>query len=162
MLRAVTEPRQTKQTREELRAALLEAGREILLEEGLEPGSSNLTFKRAFDRVEKKTGLRLTNASVIRRVWENQADYQADVLVAIAQDEERPEAELTVRAIADVFVGIDLSTVESRAHALREVCRVGGEANGDAIPTRRVGRCGSMSWQWRPQPIFRTSGDGFR
>ena len=133
MLRAVTEPRQTKQTREELRAALLEAGREILLEEGLEPGSSNLTFKRAFDRVEKKTGLRLTNASVIRRVWENQADYQADVLVAIAQDEERPEAELTVRAIADVFVGIDLSTVESRAHALREVCRVGGEANGDAI-----------------------------
>src|ERR1035441_8409306 len=83
MLRAVTEPRQTKQTREELRAALLEAGREILLEEGLEPGSSNLTFKRAFDRVEKKTGLRLTNASVIRRVWEDQADYQAQALVAL-------------------------------------------------------------------------------
>ncbi len=132
-LRAVTETRQTKQTREELRAALLEAGKEILLEEGLEPGSSNLTFKRVFDRVEKKTGLRLTNASVIRRVWENQADYQADVLVAIAQDEQRPEADLTVRAIAGVFVGIDLSTVESRAHALREVCRVGGEASGDAI-----------------------------
>ena len=125
--------RKTKQTREELRATLLEAGREILHQEGLETGSSNLTFKRVFERVERKTGVRLTNASVIRRVWENQADFQADVLVSIAQDEGRPETDLTVQAVAALLDGLDLSTVESRARSLREVCRVGGAASSTAI-----------------------------
>jgi len=131
--RLVSEKRKTKQTREELRATLLEAGREILFEEGLDTGSGNLTFKRVFERVENKTGLRITNASVIRRVWENQADYQADVLVTIAHDEGRPETDLTVRAIAAVLDGVDLSTVESRARALQQVCRVGGAASSNAI-----------------------------
>ena len=60
--------RTRRQTREELRSTLLEAGRQILLEEGLESGSRNLTFKRVFDRVERTTGTRLTNASVIKRI----------------------------------------------------------------------------------------------
>ena len=118
---------------------LLEEGREILFEDGLEAGSSNLTFKRVFERVEKKTGVRLTNASVIRRVWENQADFQADVLVAIAKDEGRQEAEGAVRAVAVVFGGFDLSTAESRARAVQEVCRIGGAASSTAI-------AGSTSW----------------
>jgi hypothetical protein len=129
----MSEKRKPKQRREELRTSLLEAGREILYEEGLETGSSNLTFKRVFERVETKTGMRLTNASVIRRVWENQADYQADVLVAIAQDEGRPEIDLTVQAVAALFDDLDLSTTESRARSVQEVCRVGGAASSDAI-----------------------------
>jgi hypothetical protein len=129
----VAERRKAKQTREELRATLLEAGREILFEEGLETGSANLTFKRVFERVEDKTGLRVTNASVIRRVWDNQADYQADVLVTIAHDEGRPEADSAVQAVAAVLDGVDLSTPESRTRALQEVCRVGGAASSNAI-----------------------------
>jgi hypothetical protein len=135
----MSEKRKSQQSRSELRATLLEAGREILYEEGLETGSSNLTFKRVFERVEKKTGLRLTNASVIPRVWENQTDYQADVLVAIAQDEGRPEIDSTVQAIAALFDDLDLSTVESRARALRDVCRLGGAASSAAI-------AGSTNW----------------
>lgn len=129
----MSEQRKPKQSREDLRATLLEAGREILLEEGLGTGSSNLTFKRVFERVEKKTGVRVTNASVIRRVWDNQSDFQADVLVAIAQDEGRPETDRTVGAVVSVFDGVDLSTVESRARAMQEVCRVGGEASTKAL-----------------------------
>ena len=56
----------------------------MLREEGLGTGAEALTFKRVFDRVEEDTGVRLTNASVIRRVWENQAEFQVDVLVTIA------------------------------------------------------------------------------
>jgi hypothetical protein len=119
--------------REELRATLLEAGREILLEEGLETGSNNLTFKRVFERVEDESGVRITNASVIRRVWANVADYQADVLVAIAHDQSRPEIDATVTALGDLFGELDLSTEESRRRALREVCRVGGAASSDAL-----------------------------
>jgi hypothetical protein len=135
----LTGRRRARLNREELRAMLLEEGREILFEDGLEAGSSNLTFKRVFERVEKKAGVRLTNASVIRRVWENQADFQADVLVAIAKDEGRQEAEGTVRAVEIVFGGLDLSTAESRARAVPEACRVGGAASSTAI-------AGSTSW----------------
>jgi hypothetical protein len=129
----VREAPKANQRREELRATLLEAGREILREEGLETGSSNLTFKRVFERVEDEYGVRLTNASVIRRVWANVADYQADVLVAIAHDQGRPEIDATVTALGDLFEGLDLSTEESRARALQEVCRVGGAASSDAL-----------------------------
>jgi len=116
-----------------LHRLLLEEGREILIDEGLETGSSNLTFKRVFDRVESKTGERITNASVIRRVWENQAEFQTDVLVSIAQDEARPEVGGAVDAIASLLDDLDLSTPESRADAVREICRVGGTASSAAI-----------------------------
>ena len=100
---------------------------------GIETGSNNLTFKRVFERVERTSGLQLTNASVIRRVWENQADFQADVLVAVAQDEGRPEIDLTLRAVVPLLDGVDLSSVESRLAGMRELCRVGGAASSDAV-----------------------------
>ena len=87
----MTEKRQPRKSRDHLRSLLLEAAQAILREEGLGVGTDALTFKRVFDRVERDTGLRLTNASVIKRVWENQADYQTDVLVDIAGDEGREE-----------------------------------------------------------------------
>jgi hypothetical protein len=125
--------RQTRRSRDELRRTLLEEGRAILMEEGLDAGSSNLTFKRVFERVEEKTGTRVTNASVIKRVWENQADFQADVLVSIARDEARPEVGGAVTAIAGLLGDLDLSSPESRAQALGQVCRVGGGATTVAL-----------------------------
>jgi hypothetical protein len=129
----MTETRRTKQTRDELRATLLTAGQEIVREEGLETGSNNLTFKRVFQRIEDDTGVRITNASVIRRVWENQADFQADVLVAIAQDEGRPEADLVIQAVTRFLDDLDLSSAPARARALQELCRLGGAASSEAI-----------------------------
>ena len=60
------------------------AGLAILHEEGLGIAVRELTFKRVLDRVEADSGIRVTNASVIRRVWEHQADFQSDVLAAVA------------------------------------------------------------------------------
>ena len=79
------ERRAERQSREELRDILLKSAREVVEEEGIETGTSNLTFKRVFDRVEQETGRHLTNASVIGRIWRNQAEFQADVLMAIAR-----------------------------------------------------------------------------
>ena len=112
---------------------LLEEGRHVLLEDGLGPNASNLTFKKVFERVEAKTGVRITNASVIRRVWDNQSEYQADVLASIAQDDSRDEVENGADAIVVALEHLDLSTPEARLHALREVCRVGGNATNAAI-----------------------------
>jgi hypothetical protein len=130
--RPVTSVQPIRQSREELRARLVEEGREILLTEGLEAGSSNLTFNRVFKRVEAKTGMRITNASVIKRIWENQADFQADVLVTIARDEARRAQGSGQRVIA-LLGSLDMTTPDSRARALREVCRVEGNASSTAI-----------------------------
>ena len=122
---------------------MLETGREILQEEGIQTGSTNLTFKRVFDRVERDTGRRLSNASVIKRIWDNQADYQADVLVAIAHDEQRPEVAETVAAVqAGAGHG---RPVDGRGTPGGHVGAVpgggGGQPDGSS-PIRRAGPCG--------------------
>lgn len=129
----------TRRDREDLRSTLVEGGREILFTEGLKAGSSSLTFKRVFDRVEAKTGLRITNASVIKRIWENQADFQADVFVTIARNEEQ-RAEGSGQRVVAMLRDFDMTTPESRRRALREICRVEGNASSEAINE-------SASWQ---------------
>ncbi len=125
--------KQPRRNREELRELLLQKGQTILREEGLGTGAELLTFKRVFDRVERDTGIRLTNASVIRRMWDNQADFQTDVLVAIAEDDNADELDRTLKAVEPILATVDLTTRESRERALRELCRVGGAANMDAV-----------------------------
>ncbi len=129
----MTAQRQPQLSRDELRSLLLETGRTLLIEEGLGTGVETLTFKRVFERVEADTGRRLSNASVIRRVWENLADYQTDVLVSVAQQDGLGEFDETFAAVAPLFTSLDLSTEESRERSLREVCRVGGAANTLAL-----------------------------
>jgi hypothetical protein len=125
--------RRPRHSREELRALLLAAGRSILLEEGLGTGADALNFKRAFARVEAETGVKLSNASVIRRVWENLDDYQTDVLVELASDTSRSNVSEVAGVVAEVLAGSDLSTAASRAATLSVLCRVVGEALGDAL-----------------------------
>jgi hypothetical protein len=121
--------RRRRRTRDELRSLLVGAGREILEEEGLTVGAGDLTFKRAFDKVEADTGIRLTNASVIRRVWENQADFQADVLIEVATTGDLSgELDRTVGALTPILGAADRSTPEARMRSLSELARVGGDA----------------------------------
>ncbi len=119
----------TRRRRAELRDLLLDAGRAILEEQGLDVGAGDLTFKRVFDHLERTTGVRLTNASVIGRVWENQDDYRTDVLVAIARTADAGgELDRTVDALAPMLEALDRSTPEARLAALCDVARIGGEA----------------------------------
>lgn len=128
-----SDKRKGRLSRDELRALVLGAGQEILQAEGIETGIDNLTFKRVFEHIERDSGIQLTNASVIRRVWENQADFQADVLSAIASDHQRPEVAETLEAIHLFLDGQDLTTDESRWGALTELCRVVGTASSDSL-----------------------------
>jgi hypothetical protein len=130
---SVVTRRRPRRSREDLRSLLLEAAQAILFEEGLGVGTDALNFKRVFDRVEKDTGIRLTNASVIRRIWDSQADYHTDVLIDIAADEGTQEMAQTVEALAPVLGSLDVSTPGRRDTALREVCRIGGAANVQAL-----------------------------
>ncbi len=118
-----------RHSRDEIRELLLDVGGSILREEGLGSGAEAVTFKKAFDRLEQTTGIRLTNGSVIQRVWRNQAEFQADVLVAIVLEGIEDEVDLTLGAVAPLLATVDLTTPEGREEAMRELCRVGGAAN---------------------------------
>jgi hypothetical protein len=125
----VSRGRKPRQSRAELRSMLLQAALEILREEGLHTGSVNITFKRVCDRIRERTGIQVTNGSVIKRIWENQAEFQADVLVAVANDLSRPELGLIFNALEPLLNEAGVSDPESRARLVQQVCRVGGEAN---------------------------------
>jgi hypothetical protein len=125
--------RSNRHRREDLRALLLRTGRTILYEDGHGSGAVSLTFKRVFDRIADDAGIRLTNASVIRRIWENQAAFQIDVLVTIALDESTDDIERTVQDTGPVFAAIDRTSPEGRAAGMRELCRVGGAANVESL-----------------------------
>ena len=114
-----------RRSRDELRELLLATGLSVLREEGL----ASLTFSKVFARLEENAGIRLTNGSVIGRVWENQADFRADVLVAVALEQNEGEVDRTVAAVVPAVARMDLSTPESRTEAMRELCRLGGAAN---------------------------------
>ena len=149
----MTTDRRPRQSREDLRALMLTAGQSILLEDGLGTGADALNFKRAFDRIESETGIKLSNASVIGRVWANLDDYQTDVLVELASDTSRSNVSEVADLVAAVLTDSDLSTTEARSDALSEVCRVVGEALGDAL--RR-----SVSWSvWINVWTMATSSD---
>jgi hypothetical protein len=130
--------RSRRRTKGEIRELVMDAGRSILVEEGLGVGAGDLTFKRAFERVEATTGERLTNASVIRRVWENQADFQTDVLASVASaGESNGELNSTIEAVVPLFAALDRSNPEARLRSVSDVCRVAGEASFHAMVDSR-------------------------
>ena len=130
MVAEAREVRRTRRSRDELRGLLVDAGRAILEDEGLTVGAGDLTFKRVFDHVEATTGVRLTNASVISRIWENQEAFRADVLVAIASTADASgELDRSIEVLAPLLGSFELSSPEARIRSLCELARVGGEAS---------------------------------
>jgi hypothetical protein len=120
-------------SRDELYTLFVDTGRTILREEGLGAGGEVLTFKHVSERVEADTGIRVTNASLIGRVWENQFDYQTDVLVTIAADDSTSEIQDTLRGLGSILSSMDPRSEASRRWTMREVCRVSAAANTEAL-----------------------------
>ena len=118
-----------RRTRAELRELLIQAGLEVLRKDGLGTGAEQLTFKRVFGRVAATSGIRVTNASVIGRIWQDQAEFQSAVLATVATDEGYEQERSVLAAMAPFVVTVDRSTPEARMSALSEVMRLGAEAN---------------------------------
>ena len=108
---------------------LLDADVEVLRQDGLGTGAEHLTFKRVFEQVMATSGVRVTNASVIGRIWENQAEFQSAVLAAVASEEVTDQERAVMAATAEFVATVDRSTVQSRRAALREIVRIAAEAN---------------------------------
>ena len=111
-------------SREELRDLVLDAGREVLLSEGLGTGAEHLSFKRVLSHLAAARGIRVTNASVIGRIWENQEEFQLDVVSSVAGIQGDEEVAVTLDAFLPVLGLIDTSTPERRRASLAELIRV--------------------------------------
>jgi len=135
--RSATTPRRS---RDELREMLLSAGVELLVEEGLGTGAGHLTFKRVFEWLELNYGMRVTNASVIGRIWDNQSEYQTDVLVAVASSDGSEVLESAFRTLQPSLARFDRTTIDGRWAAIRELARVGGASHIEFL-------AGSKRWQ---------------
>lgn len=120
---ARTDPR-VRRSREELRDLVLDAGREVLLSEGLGTGAEHLSFKRVLSHLAAARGIRVTNASVIGRIWENQEEFQLDVVSSVAGIQGDEEVAVTLDAFLPVLGLIDTSTPERRRASLAELIRV--------------------------------------
>jgi|GEM_PF-4285422 len=91
-----------RRSREELRELILDAGRDVLRSEGLGSGAEHLTFKRVLAHVEATQGIRITNASVIRRIWDNQNEFQLEVIGSIVN----AQGDLEVVATSQVTITV--------------------------------------------------------
>ena len=119
-----SEVTKTRRSRAELRKIVLDAGQDLLLSEGLGSGAEHLSFKRVLSYVEATQGIRITNASIIGRVWENQEEFQVDVVRAIVEKQGNLEVEEAGGALDEVFLRLDTSTLEMRRASLAELIRV--------------------------------------
>lgn len=109
---------------------MLQAGRQILVEEGLGVGAETLTFKKVFARVERERGIRITNASVIGRVWTNQDEFRADVVAQAASKMLKADEEYLVSEYQRVAMeaheavgAYPVDTEESRTARMLEMIR---------------------------------------
>ena len=129
--------RTPRRTREELRGLLVQAGTEILWAEGLAAGAEHVTFKRVFERLEETAGVRITHASVIGRIWQNQEEFQTEVLKRVAELD-LPDVDAEIQAALTGLEDLDTSTPEVRWRTAMEICRMGGEATFNAMVHSRL------------------------
>ncbi|MGO8872812.1 MAG: hypothetical protein ACLQPH_15685 [Acidimicrobiales bacterium] len=129
----------------ETRQLLLDAGVEALLDEGLGTGAEGLTFKRIYDRLEKTRGIRLTNASVIKRAFRTQEEFQTEVLATIASSDSR-DFQALANLLGDVLVGADRSTLEGRWQCISDLSRVTGTVMLDLLRGSPVWRVWIGIW----------------
>ena len=120
----VDAPRRTRRSRAELHKIVLDAGRDLLLSEGLGTGAEHLSFKRVLSHVADTRGIRITNASIIGRVWQNQEEFQTDVIRSIVDQQVEEEVQETSDALVAAMGRLDVSTPELRRASLGELIRV--------------------------------------
>lgn len=121
----------SRRPRAELKEMLLASARDLLVADGISLGLDNITFKRVFDHLEFRTGVRVTHASVIERIWRDQDEFHRAVIDSILNFTFPTDPLFTkslVRMIA-VMEKADRSTPEGRWAAIFEVCRVGAADN---------------------------------
>ena len=135
-----------RRSSEQIRTLLVDAGLKIVAQDGLANGAEHLTFKRVFDYLEQSQQIRLTHASVIRRVFDSQEDYQTAVLKVIATRGAEDLTSAATSIVQEIILQADLSTPELRRKCLSEVVRVAGNTASEVLRTSPMWRAWIGVW----------------
>jgi len=133
--------RQEKRSPDEIRALLLEAGEQILTAPQARGIMTALTLTAVFEKIQSEQGIRLTNASVIGRVFDSVEHFRREVLLRVAAGESEDFSAASDHVFRKVILKADLSTPEKRWTALKETCRVSANFMQESLqksPTWRL------------------------
>ncbi len=113
-----------RRSRAALREMLLDAGLELLSEEGLGLGAEKITYKRVFDRINETTGVTITRGSVHGRIWSSQREYQLHLLRRAAQFNVRGASNVIGERVLALMAETGRDDLQP-ATIIREACRQG-------------------------------------
>lgn len=109
--------------RDQLRELLVTTGVSVLLDEGMGCGLDHLTFPKVFDRIERESGRRITRASVYDRLWDNQEEFQWDVLARLITNADTIDPR-TRRRVRRILADADITSDAGRLAGLHELCQL--------------------------------------
>jgi len=135
-------PKRHYRRREDLRSLLVEEGAQLLADEGIR-GGENVTLARVIQRLADRGHARVTTGSVLgpTRLWTSQREFQLEVQASLAASSfGAPPLDSTLEEIDGCLATADLSTGEGRSRCLRELCRLVGQANFNALVAHRPWR----------------------
>ena len=122
--------RQPRRTPEELRALILQAGVDLLAQNGLGSGTENVTFKIIFDYLRETQNVTIHYASVMGRVWRDQKAFQEDLAATIAKMTlNGEEVTRTLDAMTRVLKKANRETLAGRWRAINRLCLKVGETS---------------------------------
>jgi hypothetical protein len=119
-----------RRTRAETKALLVEEGTRQLLAQGLK-GAAEVRLKDVCDRIEERSGVRITPGSVYERIWVDQRDFQLEVLATVLAERDLGEID---RALEPAIQGVDrAAAAEEPELAKRRFCKVAADGLVNAV-----------------------------
>ncbi len=117
-----------EERREILRRLVVRAGIEVLERDGLGLRPDAITYAKVFAHLEETRGLKVSRASVHRRIWVDQDDFQHEVLAAAAvQTSPYRHVEEVHDGVQLVLDAVDQLGLVGRER-VRAFCRIAGRA----------------------------------
>ncbi len=135
-----------RRSSDQIRELLVDAGLAIIATEGLSNGAEHLTFKRVFSYLKEHQGVTLSHASVIKRVFDSQEDFQTEVLKSIATNGAADLSGASMALFSEALSGADLSSVKGRTDCLLNLVRVAGNYASEALRTSELWKAWIGVW----------------
>lgn len=111
-----------RRSRDETRRLLLDEGSRVLLTEGFR-GLDHIRLQDICDRLERRTGIRITAGSVYERIWQDQRAYQMAVIAEVLQEYDAKEVTRALAEAAATLGNESPGDPVSRSEAKQRFCR---------------------------------------
>ncbi len=127
-------------SRDHLHDLMLDAGMELLQEEGLGSGTAPVGYADAFRWLAENRKITVSRAQVHRRIWDSVADYRHDVLASISTNPPTDGYnDAVVRALSTLpDLDIDQLSVDERLRVLVDFARTMTRTNAQFLKHREA------------------------